>query len=102
VLHFKLDVRRRLNSNNTRSDFKLPQHPSIHEGHDAAQPPHPTFKEMRSGATRPTRNADSQRGNLITQRLSDATVFFVKLNVQDEREQNPSILRAPQAAERLS
>ncbi len=93
-------VRGRLNSENTRSAFEPQQRSSTIENYHAPLPRHPTFKETRSGATRPTRNADSQRGNLTTRRSPDATVLFVKLNVRDEREQNPSRLRPPQAAER--
>lgn len=83
-------VRGRPNVEETRSECKPPQHPGIHEGHDAAPPRHPTSK--RRGArqrARRTTPADNT-GALLRKARSTQLFSFVRLDVRCQREQNPS------------
>jgi hypothetical protein len=84
-------VRGRPNPAGTRSDFKPPQHTSLHEDRDAAQPYHPISKRRgaRQRARRTTRAATT---GALSRKAHLAQLFsFVRLNVRCLREQNPSM-----------
>jgi hypothetical protein len=91
-------VRRRLNSDCTRSDFKPPRHPSMPRRPRRRVASSSDFKGTRSGATCPTRSARCQHRSIITQGSSRTTDF--RRETRRARRARPKPFKIPCPASR--